>query len=229
MNANVILLIEDEAEIRDMLRFSLTRAGFEVWDVESAEAALARLDGVLPGLLIIDWMLPGMSGVELARRLRQDPLTAQLPMIMLTARGEETDKLKSFDSGIDDYMTKPFSPRELIARVKALLRRSGAPEDGILECDRIGLDLKAHQLIIDGSPTSIGPTEFRLLELFVNHPGRAFDRSQLLDRVWGRSVYIEERTVDVHVLRLRKVLKPFGLDHLIQTVRGVGYRFSAPG
>ncbi|MDH3641394.1 MAG: phosphate regulon transcriptional regulator PhoB [Gammaproteobacteria bacterium] len=227
MNTNAILLIEDEPEIRDMLRFALTRAGFEVTGAESAEEALTYLDGVLPGLLIIDWMLPGMSGVDLARRLRKDDHTAHLPMIMLTARGEETDKLKSFDSGVDDYITKPFSPRELIARVKALLRRSGSPEDGVIESDGIRLDIKAHELLINGAMVAIGPTEFRLLELFVNNPGRAFDRSQLLDRVWGRSVYVEERTVDVHVLRLRKVLKPFGLDQLIKTVRGVGYRFSS--
>jgi len=177
--------------------------------------------------MILDWMLPGMSGVDLARRLRRDEHTAQLPIIMLTARGEETDKLTSFSSGVDDYITKPFSPRELIARVKALLRRSGSPEDGIMEAQGIRLDQKAHQLLINGRPVQIGPTEFRLLELFISHPGRAFDRSQLLDRVWGRSVYVEERTVDVHVLRLRKVLKPHGLKHLIETVRGVGYRFAA--
>jgi two-component system phosphate regulon response regulator PhoB len=171
-------------------------------------------------------MLPGMSGVDLARRLRLDSHTSDLPMIMLTARGEETDKLKSFDSGIDDYIVKPFSPRELIARVKALLRRAGAPDDGILEAAGIRIDLNAHQITINGERAKLGPTEFRLLELFMNHPDRAFDRSQLLDRVWGRSVYVEERTVDVHVLRLRKALKPFGLDHLIETVRGVGYRFS---
>jgi len=228
MNTNTILLIEDEPEIRDMLRFSLTRAGYQVWDTESAEEGLKLLDGVLPALLVVDWMLPGMSGIDFARRLRQDPHTSHLPIIMLTARGEESDKLKSFDSGVDDYITKPFSPREMIARVKALLRRSGRPEDGILESGRIRVDLNAHQLQIAGTPVSIGPTEFRLLELFVSHPERAFDRSQLLDRVWGRSVYIEDRTVDVHVLRLRKVLKPFGLDQLIQTVRGVGYRYSPP-
>jgi two-component system phosphate regulon response regulator PhoB len=228
MNANAILLIEDEPEIRDMLRFSLTRAGFEVVGVESAEEGLANLDGVLPSLLIVDWMLPGMSGIDFARRVRQDPHTGQLPIIMLTARGEETDKLKSFDSGVDDYVTKPFSPRELIARVRALLRRSGQPEDGLLECGPIRMDLNAHHLQIAGASVSIGPTEYRLLETFMAHPERAFDRAQLLDRVWGRSVYIEERTVDVHVLRLRKILKPFGLDNLIQTVRGVGYRFSPP-
>jgi two-component system phosphate regulon response regulator PhoB len=147
---------------------------------------------------------------------------------MLTARGEESDKLKSFESGVDDYIVKPFSPRELIARVKALLRRTGSPEDGMLEAGPIVMNLAAHQVAVHGQVIRIGPTEFRLLELFMNHPDRAFDRSQLLDRVWGRSVYVEERTVDVHVLRLRKALKPYGVDGAIQTVRGVGYRFSAP-
>jgi len=188
---------------------------------------MRKLDGLLPNLLIIDWMLPGMSGVELARRLRLDTHTATLPIIMLTARGEETDKLKSFDSGVDDYIVKPFSPRELIARVKALLRRVGSPEDGILEIGELRLDLNAHQASFRGERLKLGPTEFRLLELFMTNPDRAFDRSQLLDRVWGRSVYVEERTVDVHVLRLRKALKPFGLANRIETVRGVGYRFSA--
>jgi two-component system phosphate regulon response regulator PhoB len=171
-------------------------------------------------------MLPGMSGIDLARRLRRDELTKDLPVIMLTARGEEADKLKGFDAGVDDYITKPFSPRELIARVKANLRRAGSAEDGVLETGALRIDLNAHRLLISGKPVNIGPTEYRLLELLMSHPDRAFDRAQLLDRVWGRSVYVEERTVDVHVLRLRKVLKPFGLDHLIQTVRGVGYRFN---
>jgi two-component system, OmpR family, phosphate regulon response regulator PhoB len=228
MTANTILLVEDEAEIRDLLRFTLGRAGFQVWEAASAEEASARLEGVLPALLIIDWMLPGMSGVELARRVRRDEHTREVPLIMLTARGEETDKLKSFDSGVDDYITKPFSPRELIARVRALLRRSGTPETGVIEHGPLRLDLAAHQLTIHGKPARLGPTEFRLLEHFMSHPGRAFDRTQLLDRVWGRSVYVEERTVDVHILRLRKVLKPAGLQHLIQTVRGVGYRYRQP-
>jgi len=228
MSANTILLVEDEPEIRDLLSFALGRAGFQVWESPTAEDALQRLDGTLPSLLILDWMLPGMSGVDLARRLRRDPHTAELPIIMLTARGEETDKLKSFDSGVDDYVTKPFSPRELIARVRALLRRSGTPESGLIEHGALRLDLNAHQLSIHGKPVALGPTEFRLLEHFMTNPGRAFDRSQLLDRVWGRSVYVEERTVDVHILRLRKVLQPFGLQHLIQTVRGVGYRYLQP-
>ena len=223
---NEVLVIEDEREIREMLNFSLTRAGFSVCEADSAEAALRRLDGPLPALLIIDWMLPGMSGVELARRLRQDEHTASLPMIMLTARGEETDKLKSFDSGVDDYLTKPFSPKELIARMRALLRRTGTPDSGVITGGSLRLDLKAHKLSIDGQVVKVGPTEFRLLELFMRNPERAFGRAQLLDRVWGRSIYVEERTVDVHVLRLRKTLKPHGADRLIQTVRGVGYRFS---
>jgi len=226
MTAITILLVEDEPDIREMLDFALSRAGFQVSEAGSAEEALRKLDGVLPNLIIIDWMLPGMSGVELARRLRSDELTRQLPAIMLTARGEESDKLKSFDSGVDDYMVKPFSPRELIARVKALLRRSGSPEDGIIESGSISMNLTAHEVTVGGKEVKMGPTEYRLLELLVRHPNRVFDRAQLLDRVWGRSVYVEERTVDVHVLRLRKTLKPYGAHTAIQTVRGIGYRFS---
>jgi two-component system phosphate regulon response regulator PhoB len=226
MITHSVLLVEDETDIRQMLSFALTRAGFEIWEAETAEAAIRRLDGPMPDLVILDWMLPGMSGVDLARRLRADELTAQLPIIMLTARGEESDKLKSFDSGVDDYIVKPFSPRELVARMKALLRRSGSPEDGILESGSIRMDLSAHQIIASGVPVKLGPTEFRLLELFLSNPDRVFNRSQLLDRVWGRSVYVEERTVDVHVLRLRQALKPAGAHSSIQTVRGVGYRYS---
>ncbi len=221
-----IMVVEDEPEIRELLSFTITRAGHDVVTAESAEQALQLLDRGLPELLVIDWMLPGMSGIDLAKRLRLDELTASLPIIMLTARGEEADKLKSFDSGVDDYVTKPFSPKELMARVKALLRRTGAPEDNLLEVGGIKLDLTSHRVSIGDEPIHMGPTEYRLLELLMRHPERAFDRSQLLDRVWGRSVYVEERTVDVHVLRLRKILQPYDLHHLIQTVRGVGYRFS---
>ena len=228
MTANTILLVEDEPEIRDMLSFTLGRAGFQVWEAGTAEEAAGRLEGLLPSLLIVDWMLPGMSGIEFARRVRRDEHTRELPIIMLTAKGEEVDKLKSFESGIDDYVTKPFSPRELIARVKALLRRSGSPESGIIQHGALLLNLAAHQLTVDGQAVPLGPTEFRLLEHFMTHPGRAFDRSQLLDRVWGRSVYVEERTVDVHILRLRKALAPYDLQHLVQTVRGVGYRYLQP-
>ncbi|HCD26361.1 MAG TPA: phosphate regulon transcriptional regulatory protein PhoB [Gammaproteobacteria bacterium] len=224
--ATSILIVEDEPEIRELLGFSISRAGYDIIEAESAEVALQRLDRGTPELVIIDWMLPGMSGVDLAKHLRRDELTAQLPIIMLTARGEESDKLKSFESGVDDYVTKPFSPRELIARVKALLRRSGSPEDNLLSIAGIKLDLKSHRVSVGDENIHMGPTEYRLLELLMRHPDRAFDRSQLLDRVWGRSVYVEERTVDVHILRLRKILKPFGLDGFIQTVRGIGYRFT---
>ena len=228
MAANRILLVEDETEIREMLSFAFERAGLEVQTAESAEQALDLLDGPLPSLVIIDWMLPGMSGIELARRLRRDPLTTELPLLMLTARGEESDKLKSFDAGIDDYVTKPFSPRELIARIRALLRRSGNPEDGVLALGPLTLDTRGHHIRVGDDRVHVGPTEFRLLELLMRHPNRAFDRTQLLDRVWGRNVYVEERTVDVHVLRLRKALTPFGMDKAVQTVRGVGYRLTEP-
>ena len=227
MALDSVLLVEDEADIREMLTFTLERSGFNVVSAETAEQALEILDGPLPNLVLIDWMLPGMSGVDLARRLRRDPLTAELPLLMLTARGEESDKLKSFDAGIDDYVTKPFSPRELTARVKALLRRSGEPENGVLAHGRLCLDTRAHSVRVGDQTVSLGPTEFRLLELLMRHPDRAFDRPQLLDRVWGRNVYIEERTVDVHVLRLRKALSPFGMANAVETVRGVGYRLSA--
>ena len=221
-----VLIVEDEPEIREMLKFSLTRAGFEVKEARTSEMALQHLDSNLPDILVVDWMLPGMTGVELAKRLRRDALTENLPLLMLTARNEESDILRSFESGIDDYMSKPFSPKELIARIKALLRRSGAPEDDLLEASGICIDLSSHQVTIQGVDVNIGPTEYRMLELFLRNPDRVFERDQLLDRVWGRSSYIETRTVDVHVLRLRKVLKPFGLDRTVQTVRSVGYRFT---
>lgn len=228
MTTDTILIVEDDPDIREMLEFALSRAGFQVWEAETAEDAIKKLDGQLPGLAIVDWMLPGMSGVDLARRLRRDEHTAGLPIIMLTARGEEADKLKSFESGVDDYVVKPFSPRELIARIKALLRRSGSPEDGLLEAGPICMNLAAHEVTVGGQVVKMGRMEYRLLELFMNQPERAFDRSQLLDRVWGRGVYVEDRTVDVHVLRLRKALKPYGVHTAIQTVRGVGYRFTPP-
>ena len=224
--ATHILIVEDEPEIRELLNFSLARAGFRVAEAESAESALQKLFNQLPDLVIVDWMLPGMSGVDLAKRIRKDELTSSLPLLMLTARSEESDVLKSFDSGIDDYMSKPFSPKELVARIKALMRRSGVPEDELIEACGIQIDLGSHRLTIQGTNVNIGPTEYRLLELLMRNPDRVFERDQLLDRIWGRSSYIEIRTVDVHILRLRKVLKPFGLDGTIQTVRSVGYRFT---
>ena len=224
--AHKILIVEDEPEIRELLAFTLNREGYDVLEAETAEAALVKMDSRMPDLAVVDWMLPGMDGVELARRIRRDEVGSDLPIIMLTARGDEPDKLKSFASGVDDYITKPFSPRELLARVKALLRRSGAPENNLLEACGITLNLDSHRITIQGNDVHTGPTEFRLLELLMRNPDRAFDRNQLLDRVWGRSVYVEERTVDVHILRLRKLLKPYGLARTVQTVRSVGYRFS---
>ena len=224
--ANKLLIIEDEPDLRELLSFTLSREGYDVMEAETAETALQMLDSKLPDLAIVDWMLPGMDGIELVKRLRRDDVTEDLPIIMLTARGEEPDKLKSFDVGIDDYITKPFSPRELLARIKALLKRSGTPENNVLESNGIQLDLNSHRVTINGQEIHTGPTEYRLLELLVRNPDRVFNRNQLLDRVWGRGVYVEERTVDVHILRLRRLLKPFGLDRAVQTVRSVGYRFS---
>ena len=221
-----ILVVEDEPEIRDMLAFSLERGGYAVTLAEDGESALRLLDQQRPDLILIDWMLPGLSGIELANRLRRDEPTQELPLIMLTARGEESDKLKSFSVGIDDYITKPFSSKELLARIKALLRRSGRGDEGRLAIDGLCLDTQGHRLLVDGKPVHIGPTEYRLLELFMSNPDRVYNRDQLLDRVWGRTVYVEERTVDVHILRLRKTLAPHGYDRLIQTVRGSGYRLS---
>lgn len=226
MSAKTVLVVEDDRDIRDMLVFSLQRAGYTVVETEDAEQALVKLGVLLPEIVLVDWMLPGMEGPELVRRIRKDELTQNIPVIMLTARGEETDKLRGFDTGADDYVTKPFSPKELLARMKALLRRSGNDEGEALQVADVSLDMKAHRLLIAGQAVDIGPTEFKLLEFFMRHPDRVYSREQLLDMVWGRNVYVEERTVDVHILRLRKLLAPFGHDKLVQTVRGAGYRFS---
>ncbi|MCW9014928.1 MAG: phosphate regulon transcriptional regulator PhoB [Gammaproteobacteria bacterium] len=226
MAAKTVLVVEDDNDIRDMLVFSLRRAGYSVIETEDAEQALEKLGAILPEIMLIDWMLPGMEGPELVKRIRQDELTQNIPVIMLTARGEETDKLRGFDTGVDDYVTKPFSPKELIARMKALLRRSGNDEDELLQINDLLLDIQAHRLSVGNEDVSIGPTEFKLLEFFIKHQDRVYSREQLLDLVWGRNVYVEERTVDVHILRLRKLLSPFGYDNLVQTVRGAGYRFS---
>ena len=225
--ATSILIVEDEQDIRELLEFTFLRDGYDVIAAETAEIALQKIDIKLPDMIVVDWMLPGMNGIDLAKRLRRDELTADLPIVMLTARGEEADKLKSFAGGIDDYITKPFSPRELLARVKALLRRSGGPQNNLIEAGGICLDLNSYRITINGKEIQISPTEYKLLEVLMRNPDRAFERSQLLDRVWGRQVYVEERTVDVHMLRLRKILKPHGLDATLQTVRGIGYRFTS--
>jgi two-component system phosphate regulon response regulator PhoB len=222
-----ILIVEDDEDIRELLNFTLLREGYDVVEADTAEVALKKIDHRVPNLLILDWMLPGIDGIEFAKRLRREDLTSALPIIMLTAKGEETDKLKSFAGGVDDYIVKPFSPRELLARVKALLRRSGEPENNILQSGGISLDLNSYRITILNTEIHVSPTEYKLLEVLMRNPDRAFERGQLLDRVWGRQIYVEERTVDVHMLRLRKLLKPYGLDTTLQTVRGVGYRFTS--
>ena len=226
MSARTVLVVEDDHDIRDMLVFSLQRAGYSVVETEDAEQALEKLGAIIPEIMLVDWMLPGMEGPELVRRIRKDELTQNIPVIMLTARGDEADKLRGFDTGIDDYVTKPFSPKELLARMKALLRRSGNDEEDVIQVRDLMLDIQAHRLSAGSESVQIGPTEFKLLEFFMKHQDRVYSREQLLDLVWGRNVYVEERTVDVHILRLRKLLSPFGYDKLVQTVRGAGYRFS---
>jgi two-component system phosphate regulon response regulator PhoB len=227
MNAKNILLVEDEQPIREMVVFALANAGYEVCQAADARQAQVCIAERLPDLILLDWMLPGISGIDYARRLKKDELTRELPIIMLTARAEEEDKVQGLESGADDYVTKPFSPRELVARIRAVLRRGGpAAEDEILRASGLTLDLASHRVSAGETLLDIGPTEYRLLEFFMSHPERVYSRGQLLDRVWGSNVYVEERTVDVHIRRLRKALEPHGFDVLIQTVRGSGYRFS---
>ena len=226
MSAKRVLLVEDEVEIREMLCFALEREGYDITQAGDAESALDYLDNGLPDIILLDWMLPGMNGPELVSRLRRDELTRDIPIIMLTARGAESDKLKGFDTGVDDFITKPFSPKELNARIRALLRRCDTTDNGVLECEGLTLDTQGHRLSYKGENIQIGPTEYRLLEFFMNNQERVYTREQLLDRVWGRGVYVEERTVDVHILRLRKLLNASGFAKFIQTVRGAGYRFS---
>lgn len=222
-----ILVVEDEAPIRELLTMVLENADINPLTAASAEQALAQLAEQRVDLLLLDWMLPGMSGIELARRLKKDPSYQDLPIILLTARGEEEDKIRGLDIGADDYITKPFSPKELLARIKALLRRSGRlNESGQLQQGNVVLDIEQHSLSIAGKNLDISPTEFRLMQFFMTNPNKVYSRTHLLDQVWGRSVYIEERTVDVHIRRLRKILAEQQREDLIQTVRGFGYRFN---
>lgn len=226
MAAN-ILLVEDEPAIQELIAFNLQQAGHHVMRADSAEAGLAVVKSALPDLILLDWMLPGMSGVEFARKLRSDDRTKLVPVIMLTARSEEADKITGLETGADDYITKPFSPRELQARIKAVLRRR-APQmtDDVVEVKGLSLDPATHRVSGNGVGIDLGPTEFRLLHFFMTHPERVHSRAQLLDHVWGDHVFVEERTVDVHIRRLRSALEPTGHDALIQTVRGTGYRLS---
>ena len=224
-----ILVVEDEPSILELIRINLVDAGYEVRAAPDAESGQAMLRERLPDLLLLDWMLPGKSGIALAKELRADARTRELPIIMVTARADESDKVAGLEAWVDDYVTKPFSPRELKARIKAVLRRR-APEAAqeLLAAGMLRLDPTTHRVTMDGTPVRLGPTEFRLLRFFLARPERVHTRAQLLDQVWGDHVYIEERTVDVHIRRLRLALEPFGLDAVIETVRGAGYRLAAP-
>ncbi len=222
-----ILIVEDETAIRDMVAFALRKAGMDPVHAADARIAQSAIAERVPDMILLDWMLPGMSGLEYARRLRKEDLTREVPIIMLTARGEEGDRVNGLDAGVDDYVVKPFSARELIARIKAVMRRTHGDEgDGVVELGGLRIDGAAHRVYAGDQTVQIGPTEYRLLHFFMTHAERVYSRSQLLDQVWGGSVYVEERTVDVHIRRLRKTLEPYKLENLIQTVRGAGYRFS---
>lgn len=226
MTARKILVVEDETPIRQMIAFNLTRAGFEVAEAEDCSSARRRIADSRPDLVLVDWMLPDSSGLELTRTLRRDEASREVPIIMLTARAEERDKVLGLDGGADDYITKPFSPRELLSRINALLRRAAPPADEELVAGELRLDPVSHRVHVGESEVAVGPTEYRLLKFLMENRDRVYTRAQLLDFVWGQNVYVEERTVDVHVRRLRKVLEPSGTDRYVQTVRGAGYRFS---
>jgi len=222
-----ILIVEDEPAIRDLIAFAVSREGMEAVPAADVRTAAARLAHRTPDLILLDWMLPGLSGLEYARRLRSDEATAGIPIIMLTARGDESDRIDAFDAGVDDYVAKPFSGRELVARIRAVLRRvEGDAEQSRVEFGALRIDGAAHRVYARGVPVTIGPTEYRLLHFFMTHAERVYTRSQLLDRLWGNHVEIEERTVDVHIRRLRRTLEPHALDFMVQTVRGTGYRLS---
>ena len=223
-----ILIVEDEQAIREMVCLALSQGGYDCQEAADANEAQQRILAGLPDLILLDWMLPGMSGIDYARKLRRDKLTQGVPVIMLTARSQEEDKVRGLDTGADDYITKPFSTRELLARIKALLRRS-APQatDEPVEVRGLALDPVTHRVQAGDIKVELGPMEFRLLHFFLTHPERVHSRERILDSVWGNNVYVEERTVDVHIRRLRKALTPSGHDRLIQTVRGAGYRLSA--
>ena len=227
MQGKHVLIVEDEAPIRDLLRMILQRAEYKVTEAGSVPEARLRLAESRPDLILLDWMLPGVSGVELARELRHNALTRDLPIIMVTARVEEDDRVRGLNLGADDYVTKPFSSSELVARVKAVLRRSlPGGETETLTSGGLTIDAASQRVSADGKEVRLGPTEYRLLYFFMSHPERVYSREQLLDRVWGQGVYVEERTVDVHIRRLRKALGDCGYDNYVQTVRGSGYRFS---
>lgn len=221
------MVVDDEAPIREMLRFALARADYRVAEAADAQAARLRIADERPDLILMDWMMPGTSGVELTRELKAQATTRDIPVIMLTARVEEEDKIRGLNIGCDDYVSKPFSYPELIARIQAVLRRATpGGEDEKLSASGLEVDVASQRVTANGKAIHLGPTEYRLLHFLISHPERVYSREQVLDRVWGQNVYVEERTVDVHVRRLRKALEPFGYDRMVQTVRGSGYRFS---
>jgi len=226
MTTHKILIVEDEAPIREMIAFHLARAGYETLEAADCRTARELLVDERPDLALVDWMLPDMSGLELTRMLKRDKENEELAVIMLTARADEYDKVAGLDGGADDYITKPFSPRELIARIQAVLRRSKSGDGETVSSGILELDAAGHRVSANGNEVRLGPTEYRLLKFLMMHQDRVYSRAQLLDRVWGANVYVEERTVDVHVRRLRKALASDGADDYIQTVRGAGYRFS---
>lgn len=223
-----ILIVEDEVAIQELITYNLQQAGYETLCADNAEKAMSIINEALPDLILLDWMLPNMSGIEFARILRKGERTRLIPIIMLTARSMEADKVTGLEIGADDYMTKPFSPREMIARINAVLRRL-IPEatEEVVELDGLRLDPVNHRVTVENKEIELGPTEFRLLHFMMTHTERVYSRNQLLDRVWGDHVFVEDRTVDVHIRRLRKALELVGKDALIQTVRGAGYRFSS--
>lgn len=222
-----ILVVEDEASIRDMVRFALERAEFQTALAADAPSARLAIAEARPDLILLDWMMPGVSGIEFARELKNSATTRDIPVIMVTARVEEEDKVRGLNTGCDDYVSKPFSFPELIARIQAVLRRSmPGGEEERLSVNGLQVDAASQRVTARGEAVHLGPTEYRLLHFFISHPERVYTREQVLDRVWGQNVYVEERTVDVHIRRLRKALEPYGYDSMIQTVRGTGYRFS---
>ncbi|SNY52536.1 two-component system, OmpR family, phosphate regulon response regulator PhoB [Arsukibacterium tuosuense] len=226
--ARKILVVEDEAPIRDMLCFVLEQNGYQAITAEDFPSAINQLIEPYPDLVLLDWMIPGGSGIQFAKKMKQHELTRNIPIIMITARGEEEDKVRGLEVGADDYVTKPFSPKELMARIKAVIRRvSPTSLDEVIEVQGLKLDPVAHRVMAQQQPLDMGPTEFRLLHFFMTHQERVYSREQLLDHVWGTNVYVEDRTVDVHIRRLRKAISVAGHDKLVQTVRGSGYRFSA--
>ena len=232
MTDKTILIVDDEMAIREMIRMSLEMAGFNCLEAGDIQSAHSQIIDQSPDLVLLDWMLPGGSGIELLRRLKRDEITANLPVIMLTAKTEEDNKIQGLDVGADDYVTKPFAPRELLSRIKAVLRRAGLDQQSsVITVAGLKLDTSSHRVFIDDQPLTMGPTEFRLLAFFMSHQERAYSRGQLLDHVWGGNVYVEERTVDVHIRRLRKALTTDTNTYadLVQTVRGTGYRFSTAG